>query len=47
MILKEDVYERLINFSQFDIRRLINIMEELSYDDLYFNLNEIWLIVCS
>ena len=31
MILKEEVYERLINFSQFDIRRLINIMEELSY----------------
>lgn len=31
MIMKEDVYERLINFSQFDIRRLINIMEELSY----------------
>ena len=31
MNLEDDVYDRLINFSQFDIRRLINIMEELSY----------------
>lgn len=26
-----DVYEKIINFCQFDIRRLINIMQELSY----------------
>ena len=28
---KEDIYESIINFSQFDIRRLINILQELSF----------------
>jgi hypothetical protein len=28
---KEDIYEKIINFSQFDIKRLINILQELSF----------------
>ncbi len=28
---KEELYEKIINFSQFDIKRLINILQELSY----------------
>jgi hypothetical protein len=33
LIIKNDseIYEQIINFSQFDIRRLINILQELSY----------------
>ena len=27
----EDIYDKIINFSQFDIRRLINILQELSF----------------
>ena len=30
-IESDDIYESIINFSQFDIRRLINILQELSY----------------
>ena len=32
----EEIYEQIINFSQFDIRRLINILQEIS-----FHFNEI------
>lgn len=35
----DEIYDRIINFSQFDIRRLINILQELSYH--YKNIDDI------
>jgi len=34
----EEIYEKIINFSQFDIRRLINILQELSFHFKEINL---------
>jgi replication factor C subunit 1 len=31
IINNDDIYEAIINFSQFDLRRLVNLLQELSY----------------